>query len=61
MSKGEIAWIKISPAYHKNIFSKVNKDHVKVEVGDQIFIKLTIDSIKRLPKCKDDKTFKGQV
>ena len=41
MQKGEVAWIKISEAYHKNIYHlNIKKDHVKVEVGDKIWMKL---------------------
>jgi hypothetical protein len=44
MRKGEIAWIKISPKYHCNIYHiHSNKDHVKDKIGGDIWMKLIVE------------------
>jgi hypothetical protein len=48
MKKGEIVWLKISPKYHQNIYHNFcKKDHIQGTVGESIYIKLFVDSIKR--------------
>jgi len=64
MKKGEIAWINIGPKCHKNIYHNYcKKDHLSkdVEIGDRIWIKLTVESIKRAPIYKDSKTYEGKL
>ena len=62
MRKGEIAWIKIGPKYHNNIYHfHSNKDHVQDKIGDTIWMKLAVDQIKRIPKFLDEKTYEGRV
>jgi len=50
MRKGEMAWLRISPKYHGNIYHKFcKKNHLspETELGEFIYIKLFVDSIKR--------------
>jgi hypothetical protein len=57
MRKGEVAWIQIGPKYHNDIYHKFcKKDHLKADtvLGPNIYIKLAIDSIKRLPPYLDN-------
>lgn len=64
MRKGEIAWLKIGPKYHGNIYHNYcKKDHLKPDVvlGQDIYIRLAIDSIKRNPPYKDNKTYEGKL
>ena len=64
MKKGEIAWIKFGPKYHKNIYHNYcKKDHLdkESELGDKIWIKLTVENLKRNPVYKDNKTYEGKV
>jgi hypothetical protein len=64
MRKGEVVWLKISPKYHGNIYHKYcKKDHIKPEtvLGQDIYIRLAIDSIKRNPPQKDKQTYEGKL
>jgi len=64
MKKGEVAWIKIGPKYHGQIYHNYCKrDHVAKDavIGPDIWIKLGIDSIKRQPPYKDDSTYAGKL
>jgi len=64
MKKGEIAWIKIGPKQHGNIYHNYcKKTHIAPEtvLGDKIWIKLTLDNIKRQPPYKDSKTYLGKL
>jgi len=64
MRKGEVVWIKYSPKYHKNIyhnFCKNNTLHSDKNIGDSIFIKLNVDTIKRSPPHKDQQTYEGKL
>jgi hypothetical protein len=64
MRKGEISWVKIASKYHCNIYHKhCKKDHLSAEtvLGENIYIRLHIDSIKRNPVYKDNKTFLGKM
>jgi hypothetical protein len=50
MKKGEIAWFNIGPKYHGNIYHNYcKKDHLAkdVVISDRIWIKLSVESIKR--------------
>ena len=64
MKKGEIAWIKYGPQYHKNIYHNYcKKDHLAKDLvlGDQLWIKLTCEGIKRNPVYKDSKSYQGKI
>ena len=64
MKKGEVAWIKVGPQYHANIYHDYGKNkHVTAETkaGDRIWIKLTVDSIKRNPICLDESTYESRL
>ena len=63
MRKGEISWLKIASKYHNDIYHKYcKKDHIAkdAEIGKNIWIKLSIDSIKRNPLYKDKETYTGK-
>lgn len=63
MRKGEIAWFNIGPEYHGNIYHNYCKrDHIAADavITDRIWIKLTIDGIKRQPVYKDKDTWEGK-
>ena len=50
MKKGEIAWIKIGPKQHGNLYHNYcKKTHIAPDtvLGDKIWLKLTLDNIKR--------------
>lgn len=62
--KGEIAWIDIGPSYHGNIYhTYCKKDHLAKDavIGDRIWIKITVEGIKRQPPFKDKGTWKGKL
>lgn len=64
MKKGEIAWFQIGPKYHGNIYHNYcKKDHLApdVKIGANIWIKLTVDGIKRAPVYKDNTTYAGKL
>jgi len=64
MKKGEVAWLEIGPKHHGNIYHKFcKKDHLAADVviGDKIWIKLSVESIKRAPVYKDNKTYEGKL
>lgn len=64
MRKGEIVWLKIGPKHHKNIYHTFcSKDHLKpgTKIGQDIYLRLAIDSIKRLPPYLDSKTYEGKL
>lgn len=64
MKKGEIAWVKIGPKHHNRIYHNYcKKDHLAKDavIGDSIWIKLTVESIKRAPVYKDSKTYEGKI
>ena len=63
MKKGEISWIRIGTKYHNDIYQKFCKqDHIAKDavIGKNIWIKLSIDSIKRSPLYKDKDTYSGK-
>ena len=58
-----MVWIKIGPKYHGNIYHNFCKrTHLSPDsnIGECIFIKLSIDSVKRSPIYKDSKTYEGK-
>eukprot|EP00355_Strombidium_rassoulzadegani_P006360 CAMPEP_0168616674 /NCGR_PEP_ID=MMETSP0449_2-20121227/5146_1 /TAXON_ID=1082188 /ORGANISM="Strombidium rassoulzadegani, Strain ras09" /LENGTH=283 /DNA_ID=CAMNT_0008657461 /DNA_START=33 /DNA_END=882 /DNA_ORIENTATION=- len=63
MRKGEVAWIRVGPAYHKNIYhTHCDKKHLERQGqadGEDIFMKLCVESIKRDPLLKDKGSYKG--
>lgn len=64
MRKGDQAWIKYSPDYHKNIyhsFCKKDQIHKDKSIGQFIFMKLHIDSVRRQPVYKDKVTYQGKL
>jgi hypothetical protein len=65
MRKGEVAWIKYSPEYHSNIYHNgcLKKDgvHKDQNIGENIFIKIFVDSVKRQPPYLNSSTFKGRL
>lgn len=63
MRKGEIAWFNIGPEYHGNIYHNYCKrDHIAADavITDRIWIKLTVDGVKRQPVYKDSNTWEGK-
>jgi hypothetical protein len=64
MRRGDVAWIKIGPKYHGNIYhTYCKKEHLLADqkLGPDIYIRLFIDQIKRVPVQKDSKTFEGKM
>lgn len=64
MKRGEIAYIKFSKIYHKGIYHasthfQNRPEEEKKLIGDDIFIKFTIQNIKRNPMCQNAETFEG--
>ena len=60
MKKGEIAWVKLAESEHRGMYHQANlqyqrtqeeKDAMTAAVGPTIYIKVTVLSIKRDPKC----------
>ena len=57
MKKGEIAWLKIGSEYHKDVYHKCcKKDHIAKDaiIGTNIWLKLSIETIKRNPPLKQN-------
>jgi len=70
MKKGEIAWIKLNETQHRNMYHQANlqyqrtqeeKDAMTAAVGPTIYIKVTLLSIKRDPKCEQTASWEKKV
>ena len=59
MCKGEVAWLKMSPKVHKNMYHKMPGHHVDTsKIGESIFLKLFVDTLKRDPQLKPNQPYK---
>lgn len=61
MRKGEIAFLRLTPVAHHNMFHTCNqsyqrsteeKEQIRASVGPNIYIKVTITNVNRNPKCE---------
>ena len=62
MKAGEVAWFALSKEFTSGMYHRVqlNKFHDKAKIGELIYIKLGIESIKKQPMYANNKTFEGR-
>lgn len=65
MKKGEISWVKMSQKYHKGLYHKgkiyeSKSDEEKKLIGNDIYMKFTIENIKRNMNCTET-SYQGKI
>lgn len=61
MATGEVAWFAMSNDFTNGLYKMgINSKHDVKNIGELVYIKLYVESIKRQPMYKDSKTFEGR-
>lgn len=64
MRRGEIAWVKFSPVYHKGIYFSLphfqkKTEEEKLAIGEDVYLKFTLTRVNKNTQCTDTTTFAG--
>mmetsp|Transcript_34646 Transcript_34646/g.53006 ORF Transcript_34646/g.53006 Transcript_34646/m.53006 type:complete len:137 (-) Transcript_34646:522-932(-) len=61
MRKGEVVWLKMSPLVHRKMYH-FQKPHVDAtKIGDWIYLKLYVESIKRDPPLANNQPYETNL